>query len=520
MNRAKAFRLGFRAVSFQTGAVLIAFGVLMATSPSFSQMLKPEQLRGKKVLLVTGASDEENPSDDPLVQRHLESMGINVTTVKETDASSAADGTDLIMISSTANAHALQKKYTNVPKPVLTWNTYSYPEMYMTGPHLHTDYEVVDPTQFFARSYSILYAFGAGNKSEIGEAVDLKPQLFGTLYLQPGTAGWGRPVAGATIVANIEGDPGRAEIFAYEKGATMYNDFVAPARRVGFYMQSANFHLLTAVYGPPANDPDLRDWYLGLPLFDACVRWALSSRPQPAPYNPTRIHDGLAQTAKGKKLLFVIRKDAFEGKEADEHIAEHLKSLGFDLTIADQMDPQSVAQGQDAVILSATCSKYKLSNKYRDVPIPVLVLEGLFADTMRMAGRYRYIDYGEHGEPKESDDPPVDYLDIVGSWHPMAAGLKPGLLHFIKEPDVLKWAIPEPSAISIASVPGEQEQKAIFGYEKGAAMYGGYIAPARRAIFPLDNPAFDDLTEQGLALFDASIQWIVEGSSASNPAAK
>ena len=513
MNRGNA-----RPFRFPAAAGLVAFSVLLACSFAAAQILSQAQLAGKTVLFITGASDEEHPSDDPLVQQHLEGMGLKVSTMKDTDNASAADGKDLIVISSTANAHVLQKKFTNVPKPVLTWNTYSYPEMYMTGPHLHTDYEVVDPTQFFARSYSILYAFGAGNKSEIGEAVDLKPQLFGTLYLQPGSAGWGRPVAGATVVANIEGDPTRAEIFAYEKGATMYNDFVAPARRVGFYMQSSNFHLLTAVNGPPANDPDLRDWYLGLRLFDACVRWALSPPPQPTPYDATRTHDSLARAAKGKKLLFVIRKDAFEGKEADEHIVEHLKALGFDLTIADQMDPQTVAQGRDAVILSATCSKYKLSNKYRDVPIPVLVLEGLFADTMRMAGRYRYIDYGEHGEAKESDDPAEDYLNIVGSWHPMAAGLKPGLVQFIKEPDVLKWATPEPSAISIASLPGEPEQKAIFGYEKGAAMYGGYIAPARRAVFPLDNPAFDDLTEQGLTLFDATIQWIVEGSAAKSSA--
>ena len=511
-------RLNLPRCHFRAAAVLVAFCVLVACSSAVAQMLEPAQLKGKKVLLVTGASDEEHPSDDPLVQQHLESMGLNVTMAKDTEDLSAANGNDLIVVSSTANAHVLQKKFTNVPKPVLTWNTYSYPEMYMTGPHLHTDYEVVDPTQFFARSYSILYAFGAGNKSEIGEAVDLKPQLFGTLYLQPGTAGWGRPTGGGTIVANIEGDPTKAEIFAYEKGASMYNNFVAPARRVGFYMQSSNFHLLTAVYGPPANDPDLRDWYLGLRLFDACIRWALSPPPEPTPYDAARIRDSLARVAKGKKLLFVIRKDAFEGKEADEHIAEHLKALGFDLTVADQMDPQTVAQGQDAVILSATCSKYKLSNKYRDVPIPVLVLEGLFADTMRMAGRYRYTDYGEHGEPKESDDPPEDYLNIIGSWHPMAAGLKPGLVHFIKEPDALKWATPEPSAISIASLPGESEQKAIFGYEKGAAMYGGYIAPARRAIFPLDNPAFDDLTEQGLALFDAAIQWIAEGSAANKSA--
>ena len=505
---------------FRVATVLLALAGMILCSPAFSQILSPAALKGKKVLFVTGAADEEHPSDDPLVQKHLQSMGFAVTMAKDTDPASAAEGADLIVISSTANPRILQKKYAQSPIPVFTWNAYAYPDMQMTGPRLHTDYEVVDPTQFFARSFSELYAFGAGNKSEIGEAVGLKPQLFGTLYLQPGTVGWGRPVAGATIVANFEGDPGKAGIFAYEKGATMYNEFVAPARRVGFYMSSGNFHLLTAVYGPPADDPDLRDWYLGLRLFDASLRWAVSPPVQPSAYNPSKLHDALARIAKGKKLLFVIRQNAFEGKEADQHIAEHLKSLGFDLTIADQMDPQTRAQGQEAVILSATCSKYKLSNKYRDVGIPVLVLEGLFADTMRMAGRYRYVDYGEHGEPKESEDPPESYLDIVGSWHPMAAGLKPGLVQFIKEPDVLKWVIPEPSAISIASLPGTPEQKAIFGYEKGAAMYGGYIAPARRAVFPLDNPAYDDLTEQGVALFDATIQWLIETPSSTENAAR
>ncbi len=491
-------------------AVLTGMGFLLASAVAQAQMLAPASLHGKRVIFVTGAPDEDHPSDDPLVAKHLESLGLVVTSAKDSDAAPGGGAADLIVISSTADPGIVQRKYAESPVPVFTWNTYLYPEMYMTGPHLHNDYEVVDPAHFYARSFSELYAFGAGNTSEIGEAVGLKPQLFGTLYLQPGTVGWGRPGPGATTVATFEGDPGRAGVFAYEKGATMYNDFVAPARRVGFYMSDDNFHLLTAVYGPPAKDPDLRDWYLGLRLFDASLRWAMSPPHQPPSYDPAQLHHSLAEAAKGKKLLFVIRKDAFEGKEADEHIAEHLRSLGFDLTVADQMDPQSRAEGEEAVILSATCSKYKLSNKYRDVPIPVLVLEGLYVDTMRMAGRNRYVDYGEHGEAKESDDPPVAYLNIVGSWHRMAAGLKPGLVKFIKEPDVLKWVIPEPSAISIASLPGEAEQKAIFAYEKGAAMYGGYIAPARRAVFPLDNGAYDDLTDEGRTLFDAAIQWLIE----------
>jgi hypothetical protein len=121
------------------------------------------------------------------------------------------------------------------------------------------------------------------------------------------------------------------------------------------------------------------------------------------------------------------------------------------------------------------------------------------------------VDYGEHGEEKESDDPPENYIDIVGAYHPMAAGLPPGLVQILKERDVIKWATASPGAIIIATLPNEQEEQAIFGYPKGATMAYGYLAPARRALFPLDNPAFDDLTPQGLALFDAVVLWTLNG---------
>jgi hypothetical protein len=469
-----------------------------------AQMLDASALQGKHVLFLTGEPEEGQASDDGLVKKHLEKMGFVVTTVKDADAAPPPDGTDLIVISSTADARILQGRYAGLKIPVFTWNTELYPEMKMTGPRRHTDFEVVDPDHFFARSYSELYGYGAGNTSEIAKAAGLKPELFGTLYLEPETAGWGRPAEGATTIVTFEGDSGKAGVFAYERDSMMYDNFVAPARRVGFYLSDANFHLLTAAYGPADKDPQLHDWYAGLRLFDAALRWAVSPPPSMPEY-----HKESAFMADGRKVLYVERKDAFEGKEADEHIVEHLKKMGFDVTVADQMDRQTSAEGQDAVIISATCSKYKLSNKYVDTTEPVLLLEGLYADTMRMTGRDRYVDYGEHGEPKESDDPSEAHLKIIGAWHPMAAGLQPGLVQVLKEPGMIKWIVPEPSAIAIASIPGAPEQKAIIDYEKGAAMYGGFIAPGRRELFPLDNEAFDDLTEQGVALIDAAISWLV-----------
>ena len=304
---------------------------------------------------------------------------------------------------------------------------------------------------------------------------------------------------------------GHAAVFTYEREASLEDGRVAPARRVGFYLGDDDFHLLTATYGPAASDPNMRSWAIGLKLFDTALRWAASPPPPVPAYDPSALDAALRHAARGKKVLFVERVDAGEGAEADAHIVAHLRSLGFTVTVADQSDPESRARGQDLVIISGTCSKWKLANKYADIAIPLISLEGLMSDTLHFSGFHRYVDYGEHGEERESDDPAESYLDIVGAWSPMAAGLRPGLMQFATEPGVLKWARPLPDAIVIATLPNEPQECAIFGYPKGARMAGGFIAQARRALLPLDNPTYDELTPQGSALFDAVVLWTLGG---------
>jgi hypothetical protein len=488
-------------------ATLAATAVLAATATA--EMLPASALHGKKVLFVAGEPEKDHLSDDGLVKKHLEAMGFSITEAGEDDSASKANGMDLVVISSTADPYALKTTYRDVAVPIFTWNQPAYPGLAMTGPHLHTDFEVVDPGHFYGRSFSELYAYGANTTHEISQAVDLKGQLFGTFYLKPAVVGWGHPTDAATVISNFEGYPRRAGLFTYERGAVMFGGVTAPARRLGFFMSDNNFHLLTAAYGPALQDPDLKDWNKGLELFDASIRWAISSPPDAPKNDAAALHSNVAKMAKGKKALFVGRKKTPEGVEADEHIVERLKDLGFDVTFRDQTDAQAGADKYDLVVLSATNSKYKLSNKYRDVTTPVLCLEGLFSDTLRMAGRNRYVDYGEHGEEKESDDPADNSLLIVNSNHEMSAGLT-GIVQFTKEKNVLKWAKPSPGATVIATLPNMMEQAAIFGYEKGATMDGYFIAPARRLLFPLDNDAFEDLTPNGLALFDAAVLWAIE----------
>lgn len=500
----RGLRLSLRGVR-----ALILLAVILALPVAHAKLAPWSALRGKTVLFVTGGADGPQPNDDALVSQHLRELGFSVRAVDASAPESAADGASLIVLSSTADAHVLGAKFADSPVPLFTWNTYDYPNLKLTGRVLHRDFEVIDPTQHYADSFAVLYAVGVNLTSEISRAVGLRPQLFGTLYLEPETAGWGRPGPGGTVIADFKGKRSHAAVFTYERAASLVDGRVAPARRVGFYLGNDDFHLLTAVYGPAANDPDMRRWAIGRALFDSALRWAASPPPPLPSYDPAALDASLRRIARGKKVLFVERVNAGEGKAADEHTVEHLRSLGFTLTIADQSDPETRARGQDLVIVSGTCSKWKLANKYADVPVPLISLEGLMSDTMHFAGFDRYVDYGEHGEERESNDPPENYLDIVGAWSPMAAGLKPGLVKFENTPGVLKWARALPDATVIATLPGEPWERAIFGYPKGALMAGGFIAPARRALLPLDNPTFDDLTPQGRALFDAVVLWTI-----------
>lgn len=490
-------------------AILTVLTGVSCVGAAAQQILSAAQVKGKKILFVVGEPEKGEKNDDLLVKKHLEEEGYVVTLAKEDDPASAANGQDLVMLSSTADPREIADKYAQTVVPVFTWNTVDYPDMKMTGPERHVDFETIDPVQDYARSFSMLYGYFPSATNAIVKEIGGKVQEFGTSYLLPQNFGWGKPAAGAEIVSNSEGDPTHAGVFTYEKGATMYNGFVAPARRVGFYIQDSTFHYLTAVHGPAEKDPDLAAWWVGLQLFDTSVRWALTPPKAPNAYDPAATKAALAAAAKGKKVLFVRRLDTPEGEESDDHIVEHLKELGFIVKEVDQTQPQTEADGEDLIVISATNSKYKTTNKYRDAKIPILCLEGLMADTLKMAGRRRYLDYGEHGEVKESEDPPESYLEIVNSTNPMAAGLKNGYVKFIKEPDVLKWAMPAPSAIIIATLPNSFHERAIFGFEKGAAMADEFIAPARRTMFPVDNPAFDDLTEQGHALFDAAVLWTI-----------
>ena len=193
----------------------LAAALLCASSLAHASLLPWSKLAGARVLFVTGADGADTPNDDALVQRHLEALGLRVERTGDAAPVANLAGVALVVISSTADPERLENAYARAPVPVFTWNTFDYPHLGLTGPRLHADYDVVDPVQHFAASFSVLYGYGANSTSSLSRAAGLKPQLFGTLYLEPATVGWGRPGPGGRVIVDFNGSRGQAGLFTY-----------------------------------------------------------------------------------------------------------------------------------------------------------------------------------------------------------------------------------------------------------------------------------------------------------------
>ncbi|SAL30320.1 hypothetical protein AWB64_02667 [Caballeronia sordidicola] len=210
----------------------------------------------KKVLYVTRLKHRDREEDDK-VRAHLEERGMIVTMVDQTSPASAAAGQDLVVISSVVSARDMVgTSFRDVPLPLLTWESDLFDSLRFTGQKKGED-------------------FGTLEKEHYINVVNAPSPLAGGVpagkrwvYPRDGEMGWGKPAPGATVIATVPGEPDEAVLFAYEKGATMDYDFIAPARRVAVFLGNRTFEKLSAD---------------GTTLFDAALDWAVS-----APVSPTR----------------------------------------------------------------------------------------------------------------------------------------------------------------------------------------------------------------------------------------
>ncbi|WP_228146218.1 hypothetical protein [Acinetobacter sp. ANC 4648] len=204
--------------------------------------------KSANIMLV---SQIQSPSSvtDFSIQKHLQNLGYDVQVVDQTQSPNQIKNIDLVIISSTVASKNLKQGWRQLAIPLLTWENDYLDDLAMTGKRSNTDFGEVEKDRH-------LWMVNAPHLLSANLTA-------GTLnvYQAQAPMSWGNPGLGATIIATIYGQPEKPAIWAYEKGATMDYETVAPAKRMMFFLNNDTFTNLN------------QD---GLKLFDTAIVWLLS----------------------------------------------------------------------------------------------------------------------------------------------------------------------------------------------------------------------------------------------------
>ena len=205
--------------------------------------VNPAAAPGKSVLYVhndtklekTRAADPADPEriaklekwrvNDEHTMAYLGSLGFVVTGADEASPLEATRNQDLVIISESVDAIDVGTKYRSVAIPLLTFENDLLGELGMTGLENGRDYDTDDKQRF-------IWLVHAPHPLAAG----LSAGLQNVLRDEHCKLSWGNPRLGAVTIATLRGEPDKAAIFACEKGATMNGEFLAPARRLSFFL--------------------------------------------------------------------------------------------------------------------------------------------------------------------------------------------------------------------------------------------------------------------------------------------
>ena len=206
-----------------------------------------------------------------------------------------------------------------------------------------------------------------------------------------------------------------------------------------------------------------------------------------------------------RTALFVAGNSA-NLSAADEKLVDELERLTFMVKTADDNGPVAEADGVGVVVISASSAQNTVAGKFRDTPVPIVVLESYIFGEMGMTGNAQDTDFGANTGTQ---------IAITASGSPLAAGLT-GNVAICTANGSIHWGVPGAGAEAVAALANNQQRVAVFAYEKGAAMTG-LAAPARRVGFFASQTVSDRLNDNGLKLFGAAVEWAWSASANKAP---
>lgn len=227
---------------------------------------------------------------------------------------------------------------------------------------------------------------------------------------------------------------------------------------------------------------------------------------------------GLAHGQEGEKVKVLLVTNDTWG-EGDSAVLERMEANGYEVLSASHSEVDSTwADGMDLVYVSSSVSSVQVTNKFRNVEVPVIMIEPYAQDDMGMT-----LDSDEmrHFQPIQRP------IVIIAEGHFLAAGMTGEIDLFDNYETQSGQGYPGDGGVVIAEylpLPGDEEISsiiygAIYCYEKGAVLADTSDAdPSDEEIQPHlaaerryfagwnDNGAayFNDL---GWKLWQASIDW-------------
>jgi hypothetical protein len=188
----------------------------------------------------------------------------------------------------------------------------------------------------------------------------------------------------------------------------------------------------------------------------------------------------------------------------DLGIRDRIAALGFNVVaMDDDLSTELDGLGKKLIVVSSTVNSGSIAAKFRNATSPVLTWEQANQDDFGMTGNVDNTDRGTVTAQTQ--------VEIVSPDHPMGAGLPVGVATVTTAPTDFSWGLPNENAVRIATLVGNPNRVVLYGYDTGASMVGGFVAPARRVMLFLTDNTYGVLHEDGLRLFDAALNWALGG---------
>jgi hypothetical protein len=203
---------------------------------------------------------------------------------------------------------------------------------------------------------------------------------------------------------------------------------------------------------------------------------------------------GAGGAAPGGPVLLVIANDPDPSPNNGMMMELTAKGLKFEVQNSSLMPltPAS-ANGKSLVIINPNTPRGNVPASFKDVAVPVIVSKDGPATQMMMATGVG------------STDPAQTSINITMAGDPLAAGFPAGKLTIYPKGNRVIFGTPTAEGKTVATTNGGA---AIFYYPAGAAMVGGFKAPAKRVGFFWHRTS--DVTADGRKLFSAAIDWALQ----------